>query len=322
MSRPILFALLVSCTLTLCLSCARQVSLPAGYGINKTAPVKGNYIHYTESGDGPPVILIPGLFATHHTWDRMVPFLKTEYRLLAIDNFGTGNSGRPVDGFAYSVAEQADMIVAMMNELNIPRCDLIGVSYGGMIALNIAARYPDKVVTVVSIEGAVIMPGKPPYKMLENGLSYPLIGDTIVGLIRSGLFDETMTKDIVGPQWTEMEAEDKAELIDIISYNAKAASRPTWLGLARALNKGLDFTREAQAITAPVLYLAGDKSSFREMTEMNIAFFKNNLPGVRIVSFEDGVHDLELQKPKELAALIHEFIEQNAFRQGATSAMQ
>ncbi len=47
------------------------------------------------------------------------------------------------------------------------------------------------------------------------------------------------------------------------------------------------------------------------MTDRNIVFFKKNLPDIQRVSFVDGIHDLELQKPAETAALIHAFIEQN-----------
>jgi hypothetical protein len=41
---------------------------------------------------------------------------------------------------------------------------------------------------------------------------------------------------------------------------------------------------------------------------MNIAYYKNQLPHLETVSFADGVHDLELQKPKETATLILDFI--------------
>ena len=306
MNRFRYFALFLSWALILSLSCARQT--PLQQGVDKFALAGGNPMHYVEKGSGPPVILIPGLFGTHRMWDRMVPYLEKQYRLIAIDNFGTGHSGRPDDGFRYSVAEQADMVIAMMDELEIFRCDFIGVSYGGMIALNIAARYPERVGKVVSIEGAVIMPREHRYRRVEQGLSYPIIGDTIIGLIQSGLFDEAMARDIMGPCWTELAAGEKMELLDIISHNARAASRLTWLGLARALINTEDFTEEAKSITAPVLYLSGNRSSFREMTEMNIAYFKDNLPNVRMVSFEDGIHDLELQKPQETSALIRAFI--------------
>lgn len=311
MKRFLSFALFLSWAVLLSLSCACQA--PLQQGVDKFAQAGSNPIHYVEKGSGPPVILIPGLFGTHRIWDRMIPYLEKQYRLIAIDNFGTGHSGKPDDGFRYSVAEQADMIIAMMDELEIARSDFIGVSYGGMIALNIAARYPHRVGKVVSIEGGVIMPREHRYRRVEQGLSYPIIGDTIIGLIQSGLFDEAMAKDIMGPSWKELTEEEKTELLDIISHNARAASRLTWLGLARALINTPDFTEEAKSITAPVLYLSGDRSSFRDMNEMNIAYFKNNLPNVRLVSFADGVHDLELQKPKETAALARKFIENHTF---------
>ena len=121
-----------------------------------------------------------------------------------------------------------------------------------------------------------------------------------------------MAKDIMGPSWTDLNAEEQTEITAIVSQNADAASRRTWLSLARALNDAEDFAEEAKRITTPVLYLSGDQSEFREMTDRNVVFFKKNLPDIQLVSFADGVHDLQLQKPKETAALIHAFIEQNA----------
>lgn len=305
MIKRIFRSLLLSFAFLFCISCAHNNR------VGNTLATE-NPIHYVEVGQGPPVILIPGLFGTHSGFNRMTPLLKAHHRLLAIDNFGTGQSGRPEPGFEYLVAEQADKVIAMMDELKITRCDIVGVSYGGMIALNIAARYPERVISIVSIEGAVIMPKNTPYRRLIQGLKYPILGDVIIGFIRSGLFDESMAKDIMGPSWAELDSEEQDEITGIIAKNADAASRRTWLSLARALNDVKDFSEEAKSITAPVLYLTGDRSEFREMTDMNIAFFKTHLPNVEVVSFTDGVHDLELQKPKETAALILDFIGQNA----------
>jgi pimeloyl-ACP methyl ester carboxylesterase len=301
-------SLFLSLAVLLCVSCAHHSGSQAKYGTDKFTFAAANSIHYVEVGQGPPVILIPGLFGTHTIFNRVIPLLKDHYRLLAIDNFGTGQSGRPEGDFDYSVAEQADRVVAMMDELEIVSCDLVGVSYGGMIALNIAARYPERVVSIVAIEGAVIMPKNTPYRRLIQGLKYPIFGDAIIGVVRSGLFDETMAEDIMGPSWDELSSEEQEEITGIVAKNADAASRRTWLSLARALNDVEDFTEEAKSITAPVLYLSGDQSEFREMTDMNIAFFKNHLPHIETVSFADGVHDLELQKPKETATLILDFI--------------
>ncbi len=317
--------------LLLCTSCAqvattsealRAPKAPAQYGVDRFTTEQKHNAHYVEVGEGPPAILIPGLFGTYRGFSRMLPLLAPHFSLIALDNFGTGDSDRPDSDFGYTVPEQADMIVNLMDELKIPQCTLIGVSYGGMIALNIAARYPNRVSAVVCIEGAVIMPKPSPYQFMEQGLDTPLLGDAIIGFIRSGLLDTVIAKDVMGYAWPKMDAEDKAEVKDIISHYTDAASRQTWLSLARALRTSKDFTEEAKVIKAPVLYLSGDKSSFREMTETNIDYFKNYLPNVSLVSFEDGIHDLELQKPQETASMILEFVAPERSRALASTTRQ
>ncbi len=313
--RTQLFLLFVLCT-----SCAqvpttsdtlRLPKAPAQYGVDKFTTGQKHNAHYVEVGEGPPAILIPGLFGTYRGFSRMIPLLAPHFKLIALDNFGTGDSDMPDEHFGYTVPEQADMIIKLMDELKISSSALIGVSYGGMIALNIAARYPDRVTSVVCIEGAVIMPKPSPYIFMEQGLGVPVLGETIIGFIRSGLLNEVIAKDVMGYAWPSLDDADKAEIKEIIAHYTDAATRQTWLSLARALRTSEDFPEEAKVIKTPVLYLSGDKSSFKEMTQTNIDYFKSNLPSVHLVSFEDGIHDLELQKPRETASLILDFVAPN-----------
>jgi pimeloyl-ACP methyl ester carboxylesterase len=122
------------------------------------------------------------------------------------------------------------------------------------------------------------------------------------------MFNEMIARDVMGHAWSTMEIQDKAEVKEIISHYIEAATKPTWLGLAKALRITDDFIDEARAIKAPVLYLYGNKTSFSKMIETNIEYFKKNLPNILLYSFEDGIHDLELQKPKETASLIVDFL--------------
>ena len=70
-----------------------------------------------------------------------------------------------------------------------------------------------------------------------------------------------------------------------------------------------DFTAEVKTVHVPILYLYGKKSGYLCMAETNAAFLKKHLSDVTIISFEDGIHDLELQKPIEVADLIREFLD-------------
>lgn len=314
LANPLLVLILLLC---LCSSCAlprssedaaQAVASPASFGADRFAVVDQARAHYVEAGAGPPAILIPGLFGTYRGFTRVLPLLAPHFHLYALDNFGTGNSDRPSDDFAYTVDEQADLIVKLMDELKLERSTFIGVSYGGMIALNLAARYPERVHAVVCIEGAVIMPKPSPYQFMEEGLETPILGDAIIGLIRSGLLDRIITEDVMGDSWPHLDEGDRAEVSEIVSHYTDAATRPTWLGLARALRLTRDFTEEAKHITAPVLYLYGEKTSFARMINNNIEYFQKHLPHVQLVSFSDGIHDLELQKPVETTAAILEFL--------------
>lgn len=280
----------------------------AQYGVDKFVVVSGRHIHYVEAGEGEPVLLIPGAFSTYRDWNRINPFLSKRYRLLAIDYLGVGDSDKPRSGAGYTIEAQADLIAEMMDILHIPKADIVGVSYGGGIALNIATRYPDRVNKIVCIEGNGIKNEKLPYRPMEAILRWPVISDVAIGVIRSGLIDEIGVRLIMGPAWHELSKEDKKEVFGIISPNNKTASRFSWYHISRSMKTSKDFTEEVKCVHLPILYLYGKKSGYLYMAETNAEFLKKHLSDVTVISFADGIHDLELQKPAEVADLIAGFL--------------
>jgi pimeloyl-ACP methyl ester carboxylesterase len=281
------------------------------YGIDKFAVVSGRHIHYVEEGEGEPVLLIPGAFSTYRDWNRIIPFLSKQYRVLAIDYLGVGDSDKPRSGAGYTIEAQADLIVEMMDILRIPKADIVGVSYGGGIALNIATRYPDRVNKIVCIEGNGLKNEKLPYRPMEAILRWPVISDAAIGAIRSGLIDRIGVRLIMGPAWHAMSEEEKKEVFGIISQNNKTASRFSWYHISRSMKTSKDFTEEVKWVQLPILYLYGKKSGYRYMAETNAEFLKKHLFDVTVISFEDGIHDLELQKPAEVADLIAGFLREH-----------
>jgi pimeloyl-ACP methyl ester carboxylesterase len=104
---------------------------------------------------------------------------------------------------------------------------------------------------------------------------------------------------------------EKREVVEIMGQNNKTASRVSWHLISRTLETSRDFTDQAKTIQNPVLYLYGGNSYYHGMAETNAEFLKNHLPNVEIVRFNDGIHDLELQKPREVATLVLEFLAEN-----------
>ena len=281
------------------------------YGLDKFVVVQDYNIHYVEAGEGEPILLIPGAFSTYRHWNRIIPYLSKHYKLLCLDYLGVGDSDKPRSGFGYTIEEQADLIVKMVEALHLSKVQIFGVSYGGAIALNAAARYPEKVSKIISIEGNGIKHQDIPYRPMKGLLGWPVIGELSIGVIRSGLADRLVAKSVMGKAWEQMTEAEKNEIVEIVAKNNKTASSVSWHLISQTIETSRDFTDQAKTIQNHVLYLYGGDSIYHNMAETNAEFLKTHLPNVKIVRFDDGIHDLELQKPEEVAALILAFLAQN-----------
>jgi pimeloyl-ACP methyl ester carboxylesterase len=285
-----------------------EVYSKSKYGQDRFVVVQDYNIHYVESGTGESILLIPGAWSTYRFWNRVIPVLSKHYRILALDYLGAGDSDKPRSGFDYTVEEQADLIARMMDKLQITKVHIVGTSYGGGIALNLAARYPDRVGRIVSIEGNGMKHKKVPYRPMEDLLKWPLVGEIPISVTRSGLLDRIIAKGVMGKAWNPLNDHEREEIVEIISQTNKTASRVSWYRISRTLVTSRDFAEEAKTIRIPILYLYGENSVYRGMAEANAVFLKTHLPYVEVVSLKNGIHNLELQKPDEVANLILEFL--------------
>ena len=320
--KKILFVILLTPCLLFNAGCSymvkndkHQIYLKPRYGMDKFISVQGYNLHYVEAGEGQPILLIPGAFSTYRHWNRVIPYLSKHYRLLCIDYLGVGDSDKPRSGFGYTIEEQADLIVKMIEALQIQKVHILGVSYGGAIALNLAARYPEKVDMIISIEGNGIKHQSVPYKPMKGLLGWPVLGELSIGVIRAGIANRLVAKSVMGKAWEQMSELEKKEVVEIMAQNNKTASRVSWHLISRTLETSRDFTDQAKTIRTPVLYLYGKNSYYHGMAETNAEFLRAHLQNVEIVRFNDGIHDLELQKPKEVAALVLEFLAKNGTAQ-------
>jgi pimeloyl-ACP methyl ester carboxylesterase len=284
------------------------------YGVDQFVVIRGYNIHYVEVGEGEPIFLISGAFSTYRHWNRMIPHLSAHYKVFCIDYLGVGDSDKPRSEFGYTIEEQADLIVKMIEKLQIQKVHIVGVSYGGAIALNLAARHPERVGRIVSIEGNGINGNKhqkTSYGPMQDLLKFPVVGDIPIGVIRSGLTDRFVAKSVMRRGWRDLNDIEREEVVDIVSQSNKTASRISWYHISRTLKTSRDFTEEVKTISIPILYLYGEDSDYHDMAKANATFLKTHLPHVEIVSFKGGIHDLQLQKPEEVAALVLEFLANN-----------
>jgi len=150
---------LVVCFLTACASSRAQPTLSPGLRLGSHDVVlKGVRFYYRvggiAAGGTPPVVFLhggPGQGSEH--FDALAgPFMERELRMVYFDQRGSGLSERPVNR-DYAVATLVDDIEALRRELRAPKVALIGHSFGTVLALEYAARYPDNVAHVIVVAG-------------------------------------------------------------------------------------------------------------------------------------------------------------------------
>lgn len=128
----------------------------ARFGADKLILVNRFKIHYVEAGQGDPVILIPGSYNTRRTWNRLMPLLSGEFRLLALDYIGRVNPDELEEDTGITLQEQTDIIAGLVRQIGLEKVNLIGGYYGGASVYDFAARYPDLTEKIISIEGSLI----------------------------------------------------------------------------------------------------------------------------------------------------------------------
>lgn len=96
-------------------------------------------------GDGYPIVLIMGLTANMDWWDpELVDTLSKNYRVLMFDNRGAGRTVTPREG-EFSSELFADDTAGLMKAKGIERANILSMSMGGMIAQELALKYPERV---------------------------------------------------------------------------------------------------------------------------------------------------------------------------------
>ncbi|HEY1528499.1 MAG TPA: alpha/beta fold hydrolase [Candidatus Angelobacter sp.] len=108
---------------------------------------QGTRIYWDEQGKGEPVLLIMGLGYPSYLWHRTRPALKENYRTIALDNRGSGQSDAPSG--PYPIALMASDAAAALDAAGVESAHVFGLSMGGMIAQEFALQYPSRVRSLI-----------------------------------------------------------------------------------------------------------------------------------------------------------------------------
>lgn len=263
--------------------------------------VDGLALNVDRYGMGPPVVLLHGFTGSRETWKPLVRVLDSEFTTLSVDLVGHGLSGSPAAIDRYRMDRAADDLAALLHRLGFDHATWLGYSFGGRVALQVAARHPE-VVDALVLEGA------------SPGLANP---EERAARVRS---DETLADRIESEgldwfvdYWGSLPLWDSQRTT--LSPAAHAALREQRLaqratGLANSL-RGMGTGAQTPVhdrlagLSVPVLLVTGTLDLKFTQIAQEMA---RTLPDATIRQIEGAGHAAHLERPDELHTAVIDFL--------------
>lgn len=203
-------------------------------------------IRYVDTGgDGAPVVLVHSFAASAELWDLAGITASDDFRFIALDNRGHGESGKPEGPDAYGI-EMVNDVVRLMDELDIEDAHFVGYSLGAEIALKLTVEHPE-LARSLTIAGSG-WSGEPEYE------TYQFIGMSVG--------DAASFADWIRNMSPEMSDEEFGFLVGMLEMHGireEGQDTGALADVAMATNQLIDLTtEEIAAIAVPVLGISGE----------------------------------------------------------------
>ncbi|MFP3155125.1 alpha/beta hydrolase [Lachnospiraceae bacterium ZAX-1] len=104
-------------------------------------------VYYEDCGTGEPLLILNGIFMSCASWKDFKPAFSRNNRLLLLDLLDQGKSAKLDQEYTQDV--QVELVMAFLDILKLDKVNICGISYGGEVAIKVAARYPLRVQRLV-----------------------------------------------------------------------------------------------------------------------------------------------------------------------------
>lgn len=261
------------------------------------ADAAGAAIDYELRGNGPPLLMITGFRRSRVIWlDGVLGALAARFRLVLMDNRGTGHSDKPQDG--YSIERFADDCAAVLGHAGIARAHVFGVSMGGMIAQRLAQRHPAK---VWGLALGCTHCGKTGSVPAERRI-WELLRLTPGGQLSPKEVAYRQEEAYFVPAFRAANRALLDRIFELVNEN------PTPPHAVQGHLKAIDAFEgcgDLGRITAPTLVITGDSDPL--IPPENSRILARGIPGARLHILEGASHFFWVEKPAETAAALAGF---------------
>ena len=260
----------------------------------------GVKLWYRVSGNGEPLVLSGGFGLLHNQFDHVLNLLAKEFQVIDWNYRGAGESDRAWVG-GYTLDRWVDDLELILSHLNVKNAHLWGTSTGAPLSIRYAARYPQRVKSVIVY----------PVFKLESRRAKCSRSSRIL------LKSLAMRRWRGLPHWIGCADQNVFSQVgnDVAVFEAEAFKRTFSIeSLAKTLEvfSHIDLTSDVEKLAMPVLVLLGDSGKLGGKTaamKETIQLFQRHCPHSQVAQVKDGGGTYcMIEQPQETARTVSTFI--------------
>lgn len=262
----------------------------------------GQLVHLRDEGpreDPLPIVLLHGTSASLHTWEGWSAALRSRHRVISFDLPGFGLTGPRADG-DYRGDTYAQFVLRLMDTLKVQRFVLAGNSLGGEVAWRTAVQAPHRVARLILVDAAGY-PFTPEHLPLGFRLARLPGAGLLIGHLTPRSLVERSVRDVYGDP-----SKVTPGLVDrYYELSLREGNRQALVQRFQQLQHGEDAARIA-TLRMPTLILWGGRD--RLVPPDSARRFAHDIPGSRLVVFDDLGHVPQEEDPQRTVKAVEAFL--------------
>jgi pimeloyl-ACP methyl ester carboxylesterase len=252
-----------------------------------------------DCGHGPPLVLVPGLQGRWEWMRPAVDALAASCRVLTFQLSGERHAGRRLDG-SYGIDAEVERMVRLLEDRQIDRAAICGISFGGLIALRFAAVHPERTARLILAS----TPG-PGFRLSRRHARY-LKAPKLFGPLFLLQSPQRLGREIRAalPGWDER--------MRFVSWQASrllvAPLSPTRMARRAAVIVNNDPAADAKKVSAPTLVVTGEAGLDYVVPTAGTSKYLELIPHSRSIVLARTGHLGSITRPHVFARVVHEFL--------------
>jgi len=266
-------------------------------------------MHYMDwGGDKPPLLALHGLSSSAHWYDKCIPLLTPYFHCIAPDQRAHGLTTQPETGYDWQTL--AEDLLFLLDHLGIEKVVVLGHSWGASVAGHLAIQHPDRVESVVLIDGGI-------HRQHNSGLAWEEYRDRlrqrdIYGKVEDYISAHKQEHAVVWDRELEHMLLSMPESLgnnEVREYLSPTSHEQViWNMFSDPLSSLYE------RISVPTLIVSAEgntaaSKSYLPLKQQGVAEALKRIPNSESVWITDAPHDISFYKPEALTRHIIEFLD-------------